>query len=558
MTRCDLVRTGSPVLLMMVTCLVATGCAVSPIAQWTPPQPKEAQPVSLGYAHRYAEAARDGYQRALREQVDSQVGLNSGLLGLGALAVGLAASKGVHKDVVLGTAFLGGTAYAFGQQNLTKQRLLIYQAGIDAIGCAKRAVVPLTMSDEHLKSLDASLLALDQQIGATVRAKSQVAQDLARWNSEAPDGAGASAAAQAAIGAAGTAIDNANKSSIAGRQTMLKVRQVGDQLVNAVDKIDAAVVKATLETLPDPKSVFTVIPGLAGFAGSIVPGADTAITAAVNKRRDGFAPEGKSLKGKQGQDITSLGLQLSVSIANLNAATDTLAVTLTRVNGLLPTADALGSTDALKDCGVADVALPFKATPDKVALPSGADIRTSIHVSGGVAPYIAKLQFTPTPGVTVQSPAPFEGTVSIDVTKDAKAGTYPVVVMDSSRPSKTLVVNVDVEASTPTDGAGTEGGTPAAGTTPQGKPLTGAAAVAQAITKKRQFQHVGGVELTLLRPATRRSETEITLGLRCSPKPAACIAPVDAGRTIVTAVGGDASRFLGALKISGADCICAP
>jgi len=545
MTPADIARLKRPGLLVAATCLALAGCAVNPIAQWAPPEPKEAQPVSLGYAHRYADAARDGYQRALRDQVQAQVGLNSGLLGLGALAVGLAASS-VHKDVVLGTAFLGGTVYAFGQQNLSKQRLLIYQAGVDAIGCAKRAVAPLAMSDADVKLLGASLELLERRTASTIAARAAVADALAAWNAQSPTEGEGAATAQAASSAAGSAIDTANRTTTSGRQAISKMRVVGDQLVNAVDKIDAAVVKATLDTLPDPSSVFKVIPGLAGFAGSIVPGADAAITAAMGKRKTEFTPQGKSFRSAQGKDISAHAAQLAASITKLNAETDQLIAQLAKVNGLLPSAEALASPDALRDCGVADVGFALKSVPEKVIVPAGVE-RTSFQVSGGVTPYVTKTPFSPYP-VSAPSPTPHEGTVNVEIAKDTKPGTYSVTVFDSSKPAKVLVVNIEVQ------GAAAEA--PDAPAAPQGKALTGASAVAQAISKKRQFQHAGGVELTLTKPAKPKSESEIPLSLRCNPKPAQCIPPADAAKTIVNAVGGDALKFQSALKPAGAGCIC--
>lgn len=533
-------------------CVVAlTGCAVNPIAQWSPPTPGEASPVSLDYARKYAQAARLGYQKAINDQVQAATSLNSGLLGLGALATALAVSN-AHRDAVIGTAFLGGTAYAFGQQNLSKQRLLIYQAGVDAIGCANRAVTPLAMSKSDIDQLDTSLQSLELAIHSTVNARADATAALLAWNATGPQTTEEGAAAQASLTAAAGVVDGGNKSLTSGRQLTIRARQVGDQLVNTVDRIDAAVVRASLDTLPDPSSVFKVIPGLAGFAGAIVPGADTFITEALSKRGKSFAPQAGTIGKSTMKSNVNEGRALAKAVLDLNAATEALAVAAAKVNGRLLSQEALLSADGLKDCGVTDINFPLKALPERVSVPGGSDVKTSFLLSGGTPPYIAKLQFTPVKGVTVQQPAPFDSTVNVDVTKDAAKGqSFPVLVMDSSKPTKTLIVQVEVGSGE--TGKGKSDATPTAGVLAS---ASGAQAVARAINEKRQFDHAG-TELTVSVRADAKSESEITVSLHCKVKPAQCIPPAEAARTMTAAIGGQAPKYKDAIKVKGAaDCIC--
>lgn len=536
-------------------CAVAlTGCAVNPIAQWSPPTQREASPVSLEYARNYAQAARLGYQKALNDQVQMTASLNSGLLGLGALATALAVSS-AHRDAVVGTAFIGGTAYAFGQQNLNKQRLLIYQAGVDAIGCANRAVTPLAMFKSDIDQLDASLQSLEQAIQTSVNARAVAGRALQTWNATGPETTEEAAAAQSSLTAAAGVVDAANKSLTSGRQLTTRVRQVGDQLVNAVDRIDAAVVRAALDTLPDPSSVFKAISGLAGFAGSMVPGAgvDTFITSGLSKRGESLKPQSATVSKTTGLSNDNERKALAKAVLDLNTATESLAASAAGVNGRLLGQEAFVSADELKDCGVSDVNFPLKAFPERVPVPAGTDVKTSFLISGGTPPYFAKLQFTPVTGVSVQQPAPFDSTVGVDVTKDAKEQSYPVLVMDSSKPTKTLTVQVEV--GTGGVGTGANDMAPNAGVV-QRKAVSDAEAIARAINDKRQFNHAG-IELTVSAPASAKSESEIAVSLRCKPKPAQCIPPAAVASAMTAAIGGQARNYQDALKAKGsADCIC--
>ena len=130
-----------PITIVMIGATSLSGCAFSPLVSWPRPELRTS-PLPLVDAQRYAEEARRAYRAARDKHVQAMTGLNSGLLGLGVLGTALAVAK-AHRDALLGTAFIGASAYAFGQQNLNVQHRLVYEAGIEAIGCAKDAVQPL-------------------------------------------------------------------------------------------------------------------------------------------------------------------------------------------------------------------------------------------------------------------------------------------------------------------------------------------------------------------------------------------------------------------------------
>ena len=539
------------ILVVASSATLSSGCAVNPLVTWTRPA-AEASPVSLAYAQRYADAARSGYQRAKQDYVSASTGLNSTLLGLGVVGTALAVSK-AHRDVLLGTALVGGTSYAYGKQSLNPQHMLVYEAGIDAIGCAKEAVGPLAMSKEDRTLLESAMGVVETSVIAASRAKAVASGALLEWNATGPSSTAEDAAAQAAISSAAAAIDAGNKSVTSGRLLITRASQSGDKLVNAVEKIDSAVNKAISATLPDPSSVFKVISSLAGFSAGIVPGSDAFINAAIATSTAALKPPVAPQAGMldtSGRNNEAQGRSLFNALVKLNQATDELNLALARVNGRLPTEDALLGLQALKDCGVTDVAFALKASPAKVTFTAGADRKSGFTISGGTPPYAARPQFSPVQGVTVVPPVPYDSTVGVEITKDAPVQTVPVIVMDAAKPSKTLVVMVEITAAE----GGKSGPDPAAA--PQAGSLpTDATGLARAINRQVVFQRAD-TDLSIGTNAIVKSATDVPVTLRCKPKPPQCIKAADAAGTLVKAVGAP-SKLASVLKVKGAaGCIC--
>ena len=536
---------------MASSAALSSGCAVNPLVTWPRP-PAETSPVSLEYAQRNADAARSGYRRAKQDYVTASTGLNSTLLGLGVVGTALAVSK-AHRDALLGTALVGGTSYAYGKQNLNPQHMLVYEAGIDAIGCAKEAVAPLAMSEKDRALLETAMDQVEKYVITVSRAKAVASSALLAWNATGPSSADEGAAAQVAVSSAAAAIDAGNKSVTSGRLLITRAGQAGDKLVNAVEKIDSAVNKALSATLPDPSSVFKVISGLAGFSAGIVPGSDAFINAAIATStaalKPPVAPEA-GLLDTSGRSNEAQSRNLFNALVKLNQATDELNLALARVNGRLPTEDALLGLQALKDCGVTDVAFALKTSPAKVTFTAGADRKSGFTISGGTPPYAARTQFSPVQGVTVVAPVPYDSTVGVEITKDAPVQTVPVIVMDAAKPSKTLVVIVEITAAEGGKSGADPAPAPEAGTLP-----TDATGLAKAINRQVTFKRAD-TELSVTTPANVKSATDVPVTLRCKPKPPQCIKPANAAGTLVKAVGAP-GKFSSVLKVKGpADCIC--
>jgi hypothetical protein len=236
----------------------------------------------------------------------------------------------------------------------------------------------------------------------------------------------------------------------------------------------------------------------------------------------------------------------------LGLETDKLLLSLSQVNGRLPTEDALQGLTALKECGVMDVAFPLKATPEKVTLTAGTERRTSFIVAGGTPPYVARLQVTPVDGVNVVSPPPYESTVGIEITAKASPQSVPVVVMDSAKPSKILVVVLEIA---PAESKAAEDAT-RGGITTKPDQITDSEGLAHAINETKLFKMSDKTELSVRTPAKKQSETEVSVGLHCKPTPQTCFAATAAADVIIKAINAP-PEFGKRLKPKGAaDCIC--
>lgn len=431
-------------------CIVALGgCASPQVVRWSvdvkAPRPA---PTNLDPGRAYADAARKAYQDAVSSQVEAQSSLSNGLLGLGALATGLAVSN-AHRDALLGTAFIGGTAYAFGNMNLSKQRIVIYQRGVEAIDCANRAIAPLAIDakdqadlDDGLRELNSNIQLVNDARATLDRAKSgfPVACDKLR------------AAADAAQVSALAAIEAARRSQIAGQKLSAKVRGASEQLIQTVNKIDAVVVRAVLETIPDLTSIPKVVAGLSGYAASFAPGAgvDTWMTSALTKRAEAIGSASKAFQSLEQQSPT-VPFKATVPACNqdstktLIAAVDRLLATASRVQSHLSAHEAALGADQLADCGVTDVGFPLRASSERVIFPAGVDASKVVVLSGGTKPYVVELADTPVSGVSIKGPAPFESRLQITVAAAAKAPqTLTVLIMDSSNPTKVLEIPIQL------------------------------------------------------------------------------------------------------------------
>jgi hypothetical protein len=433
--------------LSCLICIAAlTGCSLNPVVRWDPPKSSDVPSYTLDYAKAYARTARRAYQEGIDQQTTLSTGLSSGLIGLGGVLAALAAYH-AHADALIGTALFGGTAYALGNWNLSKPRLLILQTGVEGINCSLRAVAPLDMTDSDLRDLNVALAKVEELVPTVQNAIEATRAALAR---AADSGLPRDQvdAANAAIAEADRGIIAANATLLVGRKLSSAVRRAGNELVNTVDRIDAAVSKAILDTIPDLTAVPKVIGGLAGFASGLAPGAglDQAITNALASYQP--KAQGPTVEKQRAAPLipTPEDLRaLKAALSDMTAQSQRLAIAVSQVRARITGYDSTTVADSLKDCGVAEISLALHVTPEKVTFTGGADETSAIVVTGGTKPYVAILQQTPADGLTVRNPAPFDSTVQVIASKAlAKNKMFSLIIMDSSTPSKIITVPIVV------------------------------------------------------------------------------------------------------------------
>jgi hypothetical protein len=426
------------IVAMAVAVSMVAGCAVTP-PRWTTPDPKEVHEQTMPYAQAYARSAMRAYQSAVDGEVVASTRLGSGLIGLAGVITALAA-YGAHKDALIGGALLGGTAYAIGNWNLSKQRQLVYLAGAEAVNCALTAVNAFNMSEADRIGLNDALADLERSLGE-VTGGIDVA--LARKKAVPVDTATKQLhdSADQAIVNARTATGAGREVLQSGRQIAGKVHRAGGELVNAVDRISVAVDKAALETIPDLASVTKVVGGIAGFATAFVPasasveGFTKAAAGARTESRRALAAADQSVQGQK---------ELTDSLEQLASRVELLANATARVRSRTAVFDASATTESLKNCNV-NVSSGLTATPSTLQLKGGVEESYLVMVSGGTKPYGAELQgAAASSGLTRLGPTGFDNTMYVKGTTATQSGTYSILVWDSSNPPKSISVSVTV------------------------------------------------------------------------------------------------------------------
>ncbi|HEY7220076.1 MAG TPA: hypothetical protein VH985_16945 [Candidatus Binatia bacterium] len=195
----------------------------------------------MAYAKAYAHSARSAYQQAVDREVQAGTNLSSGLIGLGGVLAALAAFRG-PRDAIVGTALGGGTVYALGNWNLSKQRQLVYLAGAEAINCSVKAVAPFDMPESDRQALSDSLAQLEGRLEDVTLGVDRV---LTRQAAVARDSSteGLHVEADETVTQARTVSASSREVLVGGRQIATKVFRAGGELVIAVDRIGAAVDK---------------------------------------------------------------------------------------------------------------------------------------------------------------------------------------------------------------------------------------------------------------------------------------------------------------------------
>jgi hypothetical protein len=437
-------------LYLLIAATLMGGCATSRLPHWEP-IPVTGSQVTISEARAYAQRARGAYVQALETEVNAQSNVGNALIGVGTLSAALAAFK-AHRDALVGTALLGGAGYAYGQWNISRQRQLVYIAGMDAVNCAVAATNPFDHSEEDRRNLRTALAELETALnryGSVADAVSAAAANLPQDETTAAERAGAAAA----VAAASKLASDGQQVLAGGRQTLVKLQRVGGELMAAVDRVGNAVNKAILDTIPDLASIPKVVGSLGTYAGHFAPGA--AIDTQIQKRFATYAPPATDDSGRSGRSgrgstrSADPDRQLAKAIAALQAASTDLGFKITSARAHAMAYDAPAPSTALASCGVT-IAFPLAASPTSLTLKGKVEQTYTIVLRGGTKPYSVQQQGALPTGVTVKPPIPFDSAIVVATTNALEhAKAFSLLVLDSANPPAAISLEITSDAAPP-------------------------------------------------------------------------------------------------------------
>lgn len=424
--------------------LAVGGCA-APVRYYSGERPAIAT-TDMPRALAYLQALRAQYQAAVEKQMRDERYLTNALVGAGAVALGLALGN-VNGSAIAGTALGAGTAYTLGNINLPRQTVLVHQAGIDALNCTEKAVLPLYIDGADLaklrKKLDDAedgLVALRGQLAAKVlEGEAMIAQ--------AASAASARPRLEAAVVAGEKILASSATTMRAGREFIALGARGSREVVATVTGIDTAVARAIVAGTPDLSAVPGLVAGLAGTAGSFVPsaGIDTSTLDGLDKKkRDGVKAMTSAPKKDPLDEKAIEVLDAAKAVATRNE----------EVRSLLPTGPVVWPEDAFKSCGVAQVVSALSASTTGLRFSVGVDARQEFEIYGGLKPYFVRIDGPMVDGLSVRSPVRFDNLAELTVvgSKVSQSLETQLRVVDSSPTPRVLSIPVSIAASAPGGG----------------------------------------------------------------------------------------------------------
>lgn len=445
-------------LSVVSTAALLVACAGNPLVQLPAAQEPQGSLDSMEAARKHAEATKRVFHDRAYAHVGQKVLLNDSLLGLGILTLGLAAGN-VHRDAFTATAGLAGASYLFGTQGLQDSALQAYQSGIGALNCAVAAVRPLQVSDRRLQTIESRALALAAPIAALHRARASLgfaaaSGDLslalkARVEAELLD-------ADATVQRAQGALEDAARLPAA-------VTQAAGGLKSAVDTIGDQVNKFASRSVVDPASIPSTLAKLVQVVDQFAVGLGVGDALGAKLQARQFVPPNPVSQGKgagpgappapaylepaRTQQLESLVADLADQRGKTDALARPLAAELSEYKGHK-------DSEALAQCGVsASVAMKLVgADGDTLSFQAAGELQSKrFSIEGGVKPYGARFQDSPTHGVEVIPPLPGDRSVEVRVPKDAKTLDLQLLVYDAASPPQQRVVLIKVAGATPQD-----------------------------------------------------------------------------------------------------------
>ncbi|WP_157836548.1 hypothetical protein [Paracidovorax oryzae] len=501
------IRPGSKSILaaMVAFAIGLPGCSTAPVLTWQKEASSSDSGASMPEALGFLDRGRNTYRSAVADQMRAEANLANGLLGAGALITALAAAD-VHRSVILGTTLVAGTAYGAGSFNLKRQRVHAYLAGIDALNCSERAVLPFAISAKELASLVAAIDDLDgsrrELINAINAAKtlSDSRKKAHGLNSPAID---------ATLPDAELAQQTADTTIKAGRQYTASASRAARELVAAVNRIDAAVVRAQIDATPDLSALPGLISGLAGMAGSFAPG--SGIEALVGDS----LKKSISARSRAGDETEAMAAAAADAHDKLQRAMQDTARKNATASALLAGRAVPWAEDAFKDCGVTQIVAPLAVVPASLTFTAGMDGKRLVDISGGVKPFFVEIDGTSIDGLTVKSPVRFDSRAEVSIVGRKVANPFQTTlrITDSSPNARFVSLPLSVVAGPETPLPAEEQLARVEQMQRQGKPVSLDAAVA--LLKRKGNFTFSGASFSIVENPSKASDGLVNVKIRC-------------------------------------------
>lgn len=472
-----------------------SGCSTAPVKYFSDAEQAKAARTSLPAAVAYLEAARGQYQLAVETQMRDERYLANGLIGAGALALGLALGN-VSTGAITGTALVAGSAYTWGNVNLSRQTVQAYLAGIDALNCAEKAVAPLVVDSAQLNRLAAALdtlaLARADLAAALVQGRAMKARLLPKATER--------EALDAAVAVGEEVMQQSQTTLNAGRALVDLSPRGARDLVATVNGIDAAVVRSIVSATPDLSALPGLVAGLAGVAGSFAPGAgiDANLLNKLNQASNTVTSKSQ---------VTGAN-EFMQAAERIVAAIGKTAASETTVRSLMPAGPVVWPEGTFKSCGVAQVVSALSASVATLRFTAGVDDRQQFEILGGVKPYFVRIDGPAVDGLTVRSPVRFDNLAEV-VVAGAKLNqplSTSLRVVDSSATPLGLNVALVVSAAaekTATDEPPPKNTAPPAAVSPAAKPAAAPASAPAAAPPPAAPANAAAAELDKLKSISR-------------------------------------------------------
>jgi hypothetical protein len=418
-----------------------------------------------------------------REYTERSTQNSNVALGLGLITVG-AAIGNAHRDVLKVGAFGAGSLYLADTLNSAKARMDIYNAGITATMCAKKAVSSAAAvstssfgeRDKQAHSLSQALVRLQTAIATADIALNE--QKNQQPDSKAEEYGKQLKTAALVKGKGEAALDVYTEFR---RQQQQGAKTLWESLQDIRNKVDLL----SEQSMSDVKQVFASLPGLFSTMDLAAPGLNLGALASKSAQatRDELLSPGSNGGGGivgqtknsqfsasqlklQGAVPKKLGVyhlernqnaseRLSGPFLDMASAAAEVAAGARDMEAALPPKGSTALTaDQLKDCGVSDAVLALK-----IDVPADSTVKvkqdkdkdatdTYVQLSGGVKPY-RWLKSQDQSAVRLEQANPQDSSMTLKVSKDARKDDYILVIQDSSQSPRTVQLKVTVQAPAP-------------------------------------------------------------------------------------------------------------